>query len=85
VDDRSSTGSALSKHTVIQTLGGHHEFSAVEVHLTSSPLSTDACYLVCTDGLSDVVPTAKRAKFSSQLVQVGRDDLAHCDEVRGTS
>ena len=31
------------------------------------------------------MPCAKRAKFSSQLVQVGRDDLAHCDEVRGTS
>jgi PPM family protein phosphatase len=56
VDDRPS-GGVLSRHTVLQTLGGASEFSAVEPHVTDSPLSTDDCYLVCSDGLSDVVPT----------------------------
>jgi serine/threonine protein phosphatase PrpC len=56
VDDRPS-GGALSRHTVLQTLGGDRTLSAIEPHVTGSPLSTDDCYLVCSDGLSDVLPT----------------------------
>ena len=63
VDDRPPTGGALSQHTVLQTLGGNYEFTPVEAHLSSTPLSTDACYLVCTDGLSDLVPTDKLARI----------------------
>jgi serine/threonine protein phosphatase PrpC len=62
VDDRPS-GGVLSRHTVLQTLGGDHEFSAIEPHVTGSPLSTDDCYLVCSDGLSDVVPTDELARI----------------------
>jgi serine/threonine protein phosphatase PrpC len=63
VDDRPSAGGALAKNIVTQTLGGHHEFSAVDVHVASSPLSADACYLICTDGLSDAVPTEALAQI----------------------
>lgn len=41
---------------VTQTLGGNTEFTAVDPHVTSAPLSGDARYLVCTDGLTDLVP-----------------------------
>jgi serine/threonine protein phosphatase PrpC len=55
VDDRPS-GGGLARHTVLQTLGGDLELSANEPHLTALPLSTGDRYLVCSDGLSDVVP-----------------------------
>jgi serine/threonine protein phosphatase PrpC len=41
---------------VTQTLGGHEEFVEIEPHVSTAPLSMDACYLVCSDGLSDLVP-----------------------------
>jgi len=40
---------------VTQTLGGHNELAAIEPHISSSARSKDACYLVCSDGLSDLV------------------------------
>jgi PPM family protein phosphatase len=46
-----------STHIVTQTLGGSDELVAVEPHLTSSPLSTQSRYLVCSDGLTDLVDT----------------------------
>jgi serine/threonine protein phosphatase PrpC len=62
VDDRPSDG-VLSRHTVLQTLGGSREYTAVEPHVTGSPLSADDCYLVCSDGLSDVVTTDDIARI----------------------
>lgn len=56
VDDRPS-GGGLARHTVLQTLGGDAEFSAIEPHVTDSPLAPGDRYLVCSDGLSDVVAT----------------------------
>jgi serine/threonine protein phosphatase PrpC len=41
---------------VTQTLGGTADFSPVDPHVFSSPLSTDIHHLVCTDGLTDPVP-----------------------------
>ncbi len=62
MDDRPQAAGVLSRHIVTQTLGGHDEFAAVDAHVTSSPVSADACYLVCTDGLTDVVPTEVLAR-----------------------
>ena len=56
VDDRPS-GGGLARHTVLQTLGGDADFSAIEPHVTAAPLSAGDRYLVCSDGLSDVVST----------------------------
>jgi PPM family protein phosphatase len=63
VDDRPSDGGALSRHTVLQTLGGSVDLSTVEPHVTSSPRPADARYLICTDGLGDVVPTGELARI----------------------
>jgi serine/threonine protein phosphatase PrpC len=57
VDDRPAMRELLFGSIVTQTLGGHDEYAPVEPHLTGSPLPTDACYLICSDGLTDVVPT----------------------------
>jgi serine/threonine protein phosphatase PrpC len=45
-----------STSIVTQTLGGNTEFTAVDPHVTSAPLAGGARYLVCTDGLTDLVP-----------------------------
>jgi serine/threonine protein phosphatase PrpC len=63
VDDRPPARGLLSGHIVTQTLGGHDRYAAFEAHLTSSPLPTDACFLVCSDGLTDVVPTEVLAQI----------------------
>jgi len=46
----------LPSGVVTQALGGNDELAAVDPHVTASPLSEDASYLVCTDGLTDPVP-----------------------------
>lgn len=46
----------LSSGVVTQTLGGTEELTPVDPHVTASPLTDDASYLVCTDGLTDPVP-----------------------------
>jgi PPM family protein phosphatase len=60
VDDRSSAGPFISILT--QALGGEAEFESVEPHVTSAPLGTEACCLVCTDGLTDPVATDALAR-----------------------
>lgn len=62
VDDRPS-GGGLARHTVLQTLGGDRDFSAIEPHVTASPLSTDDRYLVCSDGLTDAVPNEEISRI----------------------
>jgi serine/threonine protein phosphatase PrpC len=45
------------EHTVIvtQTLGGGLTYTDVEPHVSAFPQSTDARWLICSDGLSDLV------------------------------
>jgi PPM family protein phosphatase len=42
-------------HTLTQALGGHHERIAVDPHVTDCPIGLGARYLICSDGLTDVV------------------------------
>jgi PPM family protein phosphatase len=55
-DDRLS-GDDLPPGIVTQTLGGSDELAAIDPHLIKSPLSEGTSYLICTDGLTDPVPT----------------------------
>jgi PPM family protein phosphatase len=63
VDDRASVGGLLSGHIVTQALGGHDRYATIDAHLVSSPLPPEACFLVCSDGLTDVVPTEALAQI----------------------
>ncbi len=47
---------ALTSHLITQTLGGAYEPTPIEPHLLAlSPLARER-YLICSDGLSDLVP-----------------------------
>jgi PPM family protein phosphatase len=56
VDDRPAL-TAGQEHTAIvtQTLGGGLTYADVEPHVSAFPQSTDVRWLVCSDGLSDVI------------------------------
>ena len=41
---------------VTQTLGGNSEFTDIEPHIAGTPLDEDTLYLICSDGLTDLVP-----------------------------
>lgn len=41
---------------ITQALGGAHRYSSVTPHVTTSPLAVGDRYLICTDGLTDLVP-----------------------------
>jgi PPM family protein phosphatase len=47
--------------TVTQTLGGHPARTEVHPHVRTLPLGPESRFLVCSDGLSDVVPDAEIA------------------------
>jgi len=63
VDDRPSVRGLASGHVVTQTLGGRDGYAAIDAHLTSWPLPTDGSVLVCSDGLTDPVPTTTLAQI----------------------
>lgn len=48
-----------STSVVTQTLGGHGESVDVDPHIVDSPLSVERRYLVCSDGLTDLVPDGR--------------------------
>jgi serine/threonine protein phosphatase PrpC len=52
---------ALTSHLITQTLGGAHEAVAIEPHVLSLPPAARERYLICSDGLSDLVPPAALA------------------------
>jgi len=62
VDDRPAER-GLPSGVVTQTLGGHDEYAPIDAHLTSWPLPTDCSVLVCSDGLTDAVPTTRLAQI----------------------
>jgi serine/threonine protein phosphatase PrpC len=49
---------AITSHLITQTLGGAYEASAIEPHIVAVPPPTRERYLICSDGLSDLVPRA---------------------------
>jgi PPM family protein phosphatase len=62
------------EYTVIvtQTLGGGLTYTEVEPHVSAFPQSTDARWLICSDGLSDLV----RSETLSELLEETNDSRA---------
>jgi serine/threonine protein phosphatase PrpC len=46
---------ALTSNLITQTLGGAHHLAGIEPHLVSAPLEDGARYLICSDGLTDLL------------------------------
>ncbi|MCE3249364.1 MAG: serine/threonine protein phosphatase [Geminicoccaceae bacterium] len=46
---------ALTSNLITQTLGGAHHLAGIEPHLVSAPLVDGARYLICSDGLTDLL------------------------------
>jgi PPM family protein phosphatase len=56
VDDNPPLRPGQTHSSVLtQTLGGHQSHHAIEPHVSSGPWRQDARFLLCTDGLSDLV------------------------------
>jgi PPM family protein phosphatase len=80
---------ALTSHLITQTLGGAYQASAIEPHLLALPPATRERYLICSDGLSDLVPRAAleaglgadddasvRALFAAAMSAGGLDNVS---------
>ena len=62
------------EHTVIvtQTLGGGLTYTDIEPHVSAFPQSTEVRWLICSDGLSDLVPS----ETLSELLEKTNDSRA---------
>jgi len=80
---------AITSHLITQTLGGAYEAIAIEPHLLALPPATRERYLICSDGLSDLVPRAAledclgeddsasvRALFEAAMAAGGPDNVS---------
>lgn len=75
VDDNPPLGPGETHTPVLtQMLGGHTSYRDVDTHVMAGPWGPGARYLVCTDGLSDVVPSAR---IESLLSEHRGDDAVH--------
>ena len=80
---------AMTSHLITQTLGGAYQATAIEPHLLALPPAARERYLICSDGLSDLVPRAAleaclgeddgasvRALFQAAMSEGGRDNVS---------
>jgi PPM family protein phosphatase len=62
VDDSPSLPAGVTHTALItQILGGYGDPEPLDVHVSTHTIDDATCYLVCTDGLSDVIDDAKIA------------------------
>jgi len=73
VDDRPPLAPGQERTSVVtQTLGGGLTYADVEPHVSAFPQSTQVRWLICTDGLSDLVAN----ETLSDLLEQSEDSLA---------
>jgi PPM family protein phosphatase len=81
--------SAITSHLITQTLGGAYEAGAIEPHVLAVPPAARERYLICSDGLSDLVSRAAleacireddretvRTLFEAAIAAGGRDNVS---------
>ena len=82
---------AATQHTILQCLGGRHEFVEIEPHLYPVRLRSAARFVVCSDGITDMLDLdameaalqgredgagAARALYAAALAAGGKDNLS---------
>ncbi len=80
---------AITSHLITQTLGGAWQAIAIEPHLLELPPALRERYLLCSDGLTDLVPRAAleaslaeddggsvQALFEAAMAAGGRDNVS---------
>ncbi len=70
---------AMTSHLITQTMGGGYQETGLEPHLLSEPLDARRRYLICSDGLSDLLD---RAEIEAHL---GNDDRASIEALFGAA
>jgi len=80
---------AMTSHLITQSLGGAYEEVGIEPHLLSAPLAPRERYLLCSDGLSDLLTrdeieaelaadnqSSVQALFEAAMARGGRDNIS---------
>jgi len=80
---------AMTSHLITQSLGGAYEEVGIEPHLLGVPSAARERYLVCSDGLSDLLTrgeieaelaaddrTSVQALFEAAMARGGRDNIS---------
>jgi serine/threonine protein phosphatase PrpC len=80
---------ALTSNLITQTLGGAHHLAGIEPHVVSESLVDGARYLICSDGLTDLLdrPTLEallarndeasaKALFEAAMARGGTDNIS---------
>jgi PPM family protein phosphatase len=80
---------AMTSHLITQSLGGSYEEVGIEPHLLSVPPAPHERYLLCSDGLSDLLRrdeieaalaeddrTSVQALFEAAMARGGRDNVS---------
>jgi serine/threonine protein phosphatase PrpC len=80
---------AMTSHLITQTLGGAYEEIEIEPHLLGVPPAARECYLLCSDGLSDLLSrdeieaglaaddqNSVQALFEAAMARGGRDNIS---------
>jgi serine/threonine protein phosphatase PrpC len=80
---------AITSHLITQTLGGSWQEAEIVPHLLAEPLGARRRYLICSDGLSDLLtrdeiaaelaaddPASVKALFEAAMARGGRDNIS---------
>jgi serine/threonine protein phosphatase PrpC len=80
---------AMTSNLVTQSLGGAYQPAGIEPHVVSEPLANGARYLICSDGLTDLVDrtaieetidrddiASAQALFEGAMAQGGDDNIS---------
>lgn len=80
---------AMTSSLITQSLGGSHQLLGIEPHVLSEPLEDGARYLICSDGLTDLLDrtdmeelldrddaTSALALFEAAMARGGNDNVS---------
>jgi PPM family protein phosphatase len=70
-----STRTGLTSHVVTQCLGGTSTFTEITPHIASRPLVSGSIFLLCSDGLTDMLDQDEIEDCIDQEIEIFVDKL----------